>query len=109
MATQGGTPGEQLTAYVKCVKSIRAIGTVFQKVFLTLGEFLARLVLSKAIAPGLDTGGLDSQEESLVVLTVDIWSEVVASGESVVDQTVLLITVHPCRRNSPTTDSWMSG
>ena len=61
-----------LAADVEGVEGIGAVGTVFEKVFFGLRLLLHRLVLAEAVASSLHSCGLDSEDEVIVVLAVEV-------------------------------------
>ena len=63
--------GELFAAYVEGVEGVGAVGAVFEEVFLGLGEFFAGLVFAEAEAATGDSGGLDGEDEVVVVLAVE--------------------------------------
>ena len=48
--------GEFLATDVEGIESVRAVGAMFEQVFLRLGELFAGLILAEAVAPIGDTG-----------------------------------------------------
>ena len=63
--------GEFLATDVESIECIGAVGAVFEQVFFGLSEFFTAFVLAEAIAPASDPGGLDCENEVVVVLTVE--------------------------------------
>ena len=63
---------ELLAADIEGVEGIGAVGTVFEKVFFGLRLLLHRLVLAEAVASSLHSCGLDSEDEVIVVLAVEV-------------------------------------
>ena len=58
----GGLLGELGATDVEGIESVRAIGTVLEQVFLRFGEFLAALVLTKAVSATADPCGLQGKD-----------------------------------------------
>lgn len=56
---------------VQGIKGIRAVGTVFEEVFLGLGKLLAGLVFVEAVAPVQYSGRLNGEDKIIVILTVE--------------------------------------
>ena len=54
--------GELGATDVEGIESVRAIGTVLEEVFLRFGEFLAALVLTKAVSAAADPCGLQGED-----------------------------------------------
>ena len=85
---------ELLAAYVEGVEGIGAIGAVFEKVFFGLRLLLQRLVLAEAVAPSLHSCGLDSEDQVIVVLAVEIRHQALLPGKALIDEKVFLIVAH---------------
>ena len=62
---------ELFAANVQCIKSVRAVGTVSEEVFLGLGKLLAGLVFVEAIASVQNSGRLNGEDKIIVILTVE--------------------------------------
>ena len=86
--------GEFLAADVESVEGIGAVGAVFEQVLLGLGEFFTAFVLAEAVATASDPGGLDCENEVIVVLSVEERHEALLSCEALVDEKVFLIVAH---------------
>ena len=82
---EGVMERELLAADIEGVESVRAVGAVLEQVFFGLGEFLAALVLAETVAPAHDPGGLDGQDEVIVVLAVEHRHEPLFAGKTLVD------------------------
>ena len=85
---------ELLAADIEGVEGIGAVGAVFEKVFLRFGLLLHALVLAEAVASALHSGGLDGEDEVIVVLAVEVRHEALLAGKALVDQQVLFIVAH---------------
>ena len=53
------------------IEGICAVGTVFEQVFLRLGQFLAALILVKSVASACHPGSLNSEDQVIVVLAIE--------------------------------------
>ena len=53
---------ELFAANIQGIKSVRAVGTVFEEVFLGLGKLLAGLVFVEAVAPVQNSGRLNGED-----------------------------------------------
>lgn len=82
--------GVLFTPDAESVKSIRPVGAVLKTVFLSLPEFLAALVLATVVDPG----GLNRDEQVLVVLPVDHRHQLGLPGKHAVDKEMLDQMVH---------------
>lgn len=56
---------------VQGIKSVRAVGTVFEEVFLGLGKLLSGFVFVEAVAPVQYSGRLNGEDKIIVILTVE--------------------------------------
>ena len=79
---------------VQCIKGICAIGTVFEEVFLGLGQLLAGLVFVEAVASVEYSGRLNGEDKIIVILTIEKRHETLLALEGLVDEQVLLIVAH---------------
>ena len=91
---EGVSIGELLAADVEGVESISAIGAVLQQIFLGLSEFLASLVLAKAVAAAHDSCRLDGEDQVIIVLAVEHRHEPLFTGKALVDEQVFLVVTH---------------
>lgn len=55
---------------IECIKGISAIGTVFEEVFLGLGQLLAGFVFVEAVASVQNSGRLNGEDKIIVILTL---------------------------------------
>ena len=85
---------ELLTADIQCIESIRAVGTMLKQVLFGLRLFLHRLVLMEAVPTPLYSSRLDSEDEIIVVLSVEERHEALLTSKALVDEQVLLIVAH---------------
>ncbi len=85
---------ELLAAYVERVEGVGAVGAVFEEIFFRFGLLLHRFVLAEAVATALHSGGLDGEDEIVVVLAVEVRHEALLAGETLVDEEVLLVVAH---------------
>lgn len=96
-----------LASDVQSVESIGAVGTQLEAIVLSLGKFLAGLILVKAVAAASDTGRLYGENQVVVVLSIEIRCQAIKSREATVDQIVFLIMSHRVternRNDSPST------
>ena len=79
---------------VQCIKGICAICTVFEEVFLGLGQLLAGLVFVEAVASIEYSGRLNGEDKIIVILTIEKRHETLLALEGLVDEQVLLIVAH---------------
>lgn len=86
--------GEFLATDVESIECIGAVGAVFEQVLLGLGEFFTAFVLAEAVATASDPGGLDCENEVVVVLTVEERHQALLPCEALVDEKVFLIVAH---------------
>lgn len=77
---------EFFAADVEGIKSVGAVGAVFEQVFFRLGKFLAGFVLVEAVVTSGDTGGLDGEYNVVVVLAVEERYEALLAGKGLVDE-----------------------
>ena len=82
--------GLGLSTYAEHVESIRAIGTRFELVLLSLGELLTSLILLAIV----DTCRSDRDEEVGIVVAVDEHLKAGTTAEHIVDKSILLDVVH---------------
>ena len=61
---------ELFAANVQCIKSVRAVGTVFEEVFLGLGKLLTGFVFVEAVASVQYSGRLYGEDKIIVILTL---------------------------------------
>ncbi len=85
---------ELLAADIEGVESIGAVGAVFEEIFFRFGLLLHRFVLAEAVATALHSGGLDGEDEVVVVLAVEVRHEALLAGETLVDEEILFIVAH---------------
>ena len=85
---------EFLTADIKGVESVGAVGAVFEEVFFRFGEFLARLVLAEAVAPSAHSCRLDGKDEVGVVAAIEERHEALLASEDLIDEQILLVVPH---------------
>ena len=85
---------ELLTTYVEGVESVGAIGSVLEEVFFRLGKLFATLIFVETIATTSDARSLDSQDEVVIVLTVEERHQGLLPGKTLVDEKVLLVMAH---------------
>ena len=90
----GGGVGEFFGADVEGVEGVGAVGAVFEEGFFGLGEFFGGFVFAEAEAASGDAGGLDGQDEVVVVLAVEEGHEALLAAEGLVDQQVFLVVAH---------------
>ena len=62
---------ELFAANVQCIKSVRAVGTVFEEVFFGLGKLLSGFVFVEAVASVQYSGRLNGEDKIIVILTVE--------------------------------------
>ena len=86
--------GEFLTTDVESIEGIGAIGAVFEQVFFGLCEFFTALVLAEAVATASDPGGLNCENEVIVVLAVEERHQPLLPCEALVDEKIFLIVAH---------------
>ena len=79
---------------IECIEGICAIGTVFEEVFLGLGQLLAGLVFVEAVASVEYSGRLNGEDKIIVILTVEKRHQSLLALEGLVDEQVLLIVAH---------------
>lgn len=79
---------------VQRIECIRAVGTMFEEVFLRLWLFLHRLVLSESESAPFDTSRLNSEDKIIVILSVEERHEPLLSDERLVDEQIFLIMPH---------------
>ena len=85
---------EFLATDIEAVKSVEAVGAVFEEVFFALGEFLARLDLAEAVAPSADSCQLDGKDKVRVAGAVEEWCEALLVRKALVDEEIFLIVAH---------------
>ncbi len=85
---------ELLAADIEGVEGICAVGTVLKEIFFRFGLLLHRFVLSEAVATALHAGGLDGEDEVVVVLAVEVRHEALLAREALVDEEILFIVAH---------------
>ena len=85
---------ELLTTNIQCVKSVSTICSMLQKRLFAFGQLLASLIFSETISAASDPGGLDCENEVIVVLSVEERHEALLSCEALVDEKVFLIVAH---------------
>ncbi len=56
--------------------------------------FLHGFVLAEAVATALHSGGLDGEDEVVVVLAVEVRHEALLAGETLVDEEIFLVVAH---------------
>ena len=86
--------GELLTADKEGIESVRAVGAVLEQIFLRLCQFLASLVLVEAVPTACHSSRLEGQNKVVVILPVEERHKALLSGESLVDEKVLLVVAH---------------
>ena len=86
--------GELLTTDVQGIKSIGAVGSMLEQVLFRLGLLLHRLVLTEAQSTPLYPSRLDSQDEIVIILTIEERHEALLTGEALIDEQVFLIVAH---------------
>ena len=57
--------GEFFTSDEQGIEGVCAVGTVFEEIFLRLGQLLAPFILMETVASACHTGSLNSEKESL--------------------------------------------
>ena len=85
---------ELLAADIERIEGIGAVGAVFEKVFFGLWLLLHRLVFAEAVAPSLHSCRLDSEDQVIVVLAVEVRHQALLSGKTLIDEKVFLIVSH---------------
>lgn len=85
---------ELLTTDVEGVESVRAVGAVFEQVFLGLGELFAGLVFAEAVASAADSGRLDSKYQVFVICAVEKRHKALLTCEPLIDEQVFFIVRH---------------
>ena len=85
---------ELLTTYEECVEGICAICAMFEEVLLRLSEFLPTFIFSESVASACDASHLDSQDEVVIVLSVEERHEPLLPGKRLIDEQILLIMPH---------------
>ena len=85
---------EFLAADIERIEGIRAVGAVFQQVLLGLRLLLHRLVLAEAVSSSFYASRLDSENEVIVILTVEERHEPLLPGKALVDEQVFLVVPH---------------
>ena len=85
---------ELFTTDIEGVESEGSVGSVFQKILLRFGQFLAGLVLTETESASGDACGLDGKEEIVVILPIEERHEVLQPLEAIVDKQVLFIMAH---------------
>ncbi len=85
---------ELLAANVERIEGLCAVGAVFEEVFFRFGLLLHRFVLSEAVATALHAGGLDGEDEVIVVMAVEVRHEALLATETLVDEKILFIVAH---------------
>ena len=85
---------ELFAADIEGVEGICAVGAVLEEVFFGLRLLLHGFVFSEAVAPALHSGGLDGENEVVVVLAVEVRHETLLAGETLVDEKILFIMAH---------------
>ena len=85
---------ELLAANIEGVEGICAVGAVFEEIFFRFGLLLHGFVLAEAVATALHSGGLDGEDEVVVVLAVEVRHEALLAGETLVDEEILLVVAH---------------
>ena len=77
---------ELFTTDIEGVESVGSVGSVFQKILLRFGQFLAGLVLTETESASGDACGLDGKEEIVVILPIEERHEVLQPLEAIVDK-----------------------
>ena len=85
---------ELLTTNIQCVKSVSTICSMLQKRLFAFGQLLASLIFSETISAASDPGGLDCENEVVVVLTVEEWQKALLAGKTLIDEKIFLIVPH---------------
>ena len=85
---------ELLAADIEGVEGICAVGAVLQQIFFRFGLLLHGFVLAEAVATALHSGGLDGEDEVVVVLAVEVRHEALLAGEALVDEEIFLVVAH---------------
>ena len=85
---------ELFAANIQGIKSVRAVGTVFEEVFFGLGKLLSGFVFVEAVAPVQYSSRLNGEDKIIVILTVEKRHESLLALESLVDEQILLIVAH---------------
>lgn len=85
---------EILTPDIEGVKSICAVRAQFESVIFRLGKFFAALIFVESSSATSNTGRLNSENEVIVILTVEIRRQTVLSCKTVVDKVVFLLMSH---------------
>ncbi len=85
---------ELLATDIERIEGICAVSAVFEEVFFRFGLFLHRFVLAEAVATALHAGGLDGEDEVIVVLSVEVRHEALLAGETLVDEEVFFVVAH---------------
>ena len=79
---------ELLTPNIQRIKSICAIGAMLQQILFWLWIFLCGLVFAEAIASAFHASGLNSQNQVIIVLVVEVQREPLLASESLVDEQI---------------------
>ena len=82
------------TPYIKRIKSIRPISTMFKQILLRLHQFLTTFILAKSITPTSNTSRLNSKDKVVIILSVEERHQPLFPCKSLVDEQVLLIMTH---------------
>ena len=79
---------------IQRIKSIRAIGTMLQKVLLRFRIFLCGLVFAEAISSTFHASRLHRKNKVIIVLAIEIRHEPLLASKSLIDEQVLFIMAH---------------
>ena len=83
-----------LAADVESIKSVGAVGAVFEEVFFRFGKFFAAFVFAEAVAAAAHAGCLNGEDKVVVILSVEEWHKALLAGKTLVDEKIFLIVPH---------------
>ena len=83
-----------LTPNIQRIKSICAIGAMLQQVLLRFRILLCRLIFAKAISSTFHASRLNSKNQVIIILAIEVRHEPLFASKALVDEQVLFIMAH---------------
>ena len=80
-----------LRSDVESIKSVGAVGAVFEEVFFRFGKFFAAFVFAETVAAAAYAGCLNGEDKVVVILSVEEWHKALLAGKTLVDEKIFLI------------------
>ena len=80
-----------LAADVESIKSVGAVGAVFEEVFFRFGKFLAAFVFAETVAAAAHAGCLNGEDKVVVILSVEERHKALLAGKTLVDEQIFLL------------------